>query len=297
MNFSTLALLTSRASNATSWWMGRPERFSGSCASVLMALDGFLQPGIAQRQERPVFQLLRKPEQPNAADAERRGNVQPAQVKRLRREVRSRQPKEIHGAHQNDECGEPGQEFRAALQIARKKQEERQREVKDQQNNRNGTPASIQPRAIKRDLLREVAGPDDQELREREISPQHHEREEQLAQIVQVPRLEHMGHRLRLRQKNDNDNHQRHCRNHLAGNEQEAINRGGPMRRERHHPVDGGKSHGEDIQRSEEHTSELQSLAYLVCRLLLEKKKKNPYAPTGRRSAHAPELSFEPVLL
>src|SRR2546425_1843284 len=30
--------------------------------------------------------------------------------------------------------------------------------------------------------------------------------------------------------------------------------------------------------RSEEHTSELQSLAYLVCRLLLEKKKKmKPY--------------------
>src|SRR3989441_9325820 len=32
--------------------------------------------------------------------------------------------------------------------------------------------------------------------------------------------------------------------------------------------MDGGE------QRSEEHTSELQSLAYLVCRLLLEKKKK-----------------------
>src|SRR2546425_4026054 len=28
------------------------------------------------------------------------------------------------------------------------------------------------------------------------------------------------------------------------------------------------------LTRSEEHTSELQSLAYLVCRLLLEKKKK-----------------------
>src|SRR2546425_6356073 len=28
------------------------------------------------------------------------------------------------------------------------------------------------------------------------------------------------------------------------------------------------------VQRSEEHTSELQSLAYLVCRLLLEKKKQ-----------------------
>src|SRR5205823_14690765 len=30
----------------------------------------------------------------------------------------------------------------------------------------------------------------------------------------------------------------------------------------------------ERVPRSEEHTSELQSLAYLVCRLLLEKKKK-----------------------
>src|SRR2546425_8703420 len=29
------------------------------------------------------------------------------------------------------------------------------------------------------------------------------------------------------------------------------------------------------LRRSEEHTSELQSLAYLVCRLLLEKKKRH----------------------
>src|SRR2546423_11112170 len=34
-----------------------------------------------------------------------------------------------------------------------------------------------------------------------------------------------------------------------------------------------GPLHG--YGRSEEHTSELQSLAYLVCRLLLEKKKSN----------------------
>src|SRR5687767_15206823 len=33
--------------------------------------------------------------------------------------------------------------------------------------------------------------------------------------------------------------------------------------------------------RSEEHTSELQSLAYLVCRLLLEKKKKHNFHRVG----------------
>src|SRR2546425_3927544 len=46
--------------------------------------------------------------------------------------------------------------------------------------------------------------------------------------------------------------------------------RGGPGRRQPYgaHAED----HGGD-PRSEEHTSELQSLAYLVCRLLLERKK------------------------
>src|SRR3712207_7637128 len=34
----------------------------------------------------------------------------------------------------------------------------------------------------------------------------------------------------------------------------------------------------EPALRSEEHTSELQSRQYLVCRLLLEKKKKNIYS-------------------
>src|SRR2546425_7329831 len=36
--------------------------------------------------------------------------------------------------------------------------------------------------------------------------------------------------------------------------------------------------------RSEEHTSELQSLAYLVCRLLLEKKKKSNVGTSAETS-------------
>src|SRR3712207_7000930 len=36
--------------------------------------------------------------------------------------------------------------------------------------------------------------------------------------------------------------------------------------------------------RSEEHTSELQSRQYLVCRLLLEKKNKKSYVSTFQRS-------------
>src|SRR3712207_7629464 len=46
--------------------------------------------------------------------------------------------------------------------------------------------------------------------------------------------------------------------------------------RAQHHP-DDPLEFGVLLQRSEEHTSELQSRQYLVCRLLLEKKKKTTY--------------------
>src|SRR2546429_1252010 len=42
-----------------------------------------------------------------------------------------------------------------------------------------------------------------------------------------------------------------------------------------HGPGNLGRQRRPDHPRSEEHTSELQSRLHLVCRLLLEKKKKN----------------------
>src|SRR3989441_3657722 len=58
---------------------------------------------------------------------------------------------------------------------------------------------------------------------------------------------------------------------------QDAHDRRQRIRRAGSEGIDLGPARGERrdrSHRSEEHTSELQSLAYLVCRLLLEKKKK-----------------------
>src|SRR4051794_41397449 len=44
--------------------------------------------------------------------------------------------------------------------------------------------------------------------------------------------------------------------------------------------------------RSEEHTSELQSPVHLVCRLLLEKKKKNYHQTKFIRTSHLNRLSY-----
>src|SRR2546422_7564870 len=48
--------------------------------------------------------------------------------------------------------------------------------------------------------------------------------------------------------------------------------------RKHHYP--GSADKAREIHRSEEHTSELQSRLHLVCRLLLEKKKKIQSTPT-----------------
>src|SRR3712207_7195771 len=52
--------------------------------------------------------------------------------------------------------------------------------------------------------------------------------------------------------------------------------RASARRHRRHGRQHGGRAHQLPVtHRSEEHTSELQSRQYLVCRLLLEKKKNN----------------------
>src|SRR3712207_7955654 len=49
------------------------------------------------------------------------------------------------------------------------------------------------------------------------------------------------------------------------------------------HPRSAGPAASATRRRSEEHTSELQSRQYLVCRLLLEKKKTTAHKPTPSR--------------
>src|SRR3712207_7921666 len=54
-----------------------------------------------------------------------------------------------------------------------------------------------------------------------------------------------------------------------------------------HHGMAVGKAEGAVPLRSEEHTSELQSRQYLVCRLLLETKKPRSLSPSSLYSLHS----------
>src|SRR2546425_4712719 len=74
------------------------------------------------------------------------------------------------------------------------------------------------------------------------------------------------------------------------------VGKAGRAERVAEHALDDERdAEGEQqpVERSEEHTSELQSLAYLVCRLLLEKKKKKKKPVTYRLQTHTTNRNAE----
>src|SRR2546430_11833317 len=76
----------------------------------------------------------------------------------------------------------------------------------------------------------------------------------------------------------------------------------GPLRHRRRRAFRGEPGTRSVRDRSEEHTSELQSQSNLVCRLLLEKKKKNPSIDSAEcspqlRPTRCPRLTLSYRLL
>src|SRR5687767_15705566 len=71
-----------------------------------------------------------------------------------------------------------------------------------------------------------------------------------------------------------------------------APHRGEPLARYSSYPPGTTRAPARRRRRSEEHTSELQSLAYLVCRLLLEKKKKTTLTFDNYRMINNSDISI-----
>src|SRR5256885_6371922 len=69
------------------------------------------------------------------------------------------------------------------------------------------------------------------------------------------------------------------------------VDLGGAADRMRAHPHHAGHDAHGFLERSEEHTSELQSPCNLVCRLLLEKKKRKCHLPFSMRVTLHPGVS------
>ncbi len=107
-------------------------------------------------------------------------------------------------------------------------------------------PAAARPAQVPGDLLRQVAAPDDQVLGERHVRPEHGEGQHQVAQVVQPVGGRRLGHRPAAGQQDHDGDHHRQGRQRLAHAHQGAVDRRGPVRLQRHHPVDRRERAGQE---------------------------------------------------
>jgi hypothetical protein len=128
---------------------------------------------------------------------------------------------------------------RLALHGARQQQAERRREVEEDQRQADEPPAGLQPVQVPRDLLGQVARPDDQVLGEREVRPQHHEREHQIAEIVEVRGCDDAFERLAAAEPHEHDDEECDGGQPLTAEDEHAVDGREPVRLERHEPVEG----------------------------------------------------------
>src|SRR5882757_7652571 len=159
-----------------------------------MMLDGLRQFGVAQREKRALLQIESKKTEPQSAETDGQNNVQPG-GQGARCKFRTRHPEEIYKTHEDEPHRDLRKHFRIALHILREQQEKWHEEMEYENDDGDDAPPTVQPSAIETDFFRLVAGPDDQELREIEISPEHHECEQQLTQIVEMALLQDAGER------------------------------------------------------------------------------------------------------
>src|SRR5580698_4908714 len=80
------------------------------------------------------------------------------------------------------------------------------------------------------DFVGQVAGPDDQPLRERKVSEEHHEGQRELAEIVELRGLNDLAIRAIARQHGEHDDAEAQRRKSLSHQEYEAVDGRTPLR-------------------------------------------------------------------
>ena len=141
---------------------------------------------IVERQQRPAAELPDEAAEPHAAERQRQQHVEPAHGEAVAMEFGRDQPEEIDQPHDDDADCHLHEQLRIPLHGARQQDQERHGKMKHDECHPDQPPGRRQPARVPGDLLRQVAGIDDQVLRERKVGPEHHERQHQVAEIVKV---------------------------------------------------------------------------------------------------------------
>src|SRR5438132_9714919 len=124
----------------------------------------------------------------------------------VRIERRSDHPERIHDAHEQYQQRDVSQCPRVALVTPRQQKEPWNEELKRYQQRSRPLPAMPQSAEIPVDLFRNITRPYDQQLRKREIGPEHEESEQEIPKIMKMVRTCDICEGRPVRQKCEDDN-------------------------------------------------------------------------------------------
>src|SRR5579862_1783971 len=209
--------------------------------------NDFSRRRIVSRQQRQRRQIAEEIRQPQAADGDGHNDVRNRDIQRFR-EIRLNDPKQVQPAHQQQPDGQPHQLADVALQRPRKQQGKRHGEVEQYQDQADPSPPIAQALQIERDLVGQISRPDDQPLREAEISPDHDEGQHPLAMVVDEIRLQHFGHGLVVEENALDHHRETHGREDFTDEDDQAKDGRDPAGIERHDPVDSSERDRESVK-------------------------------------------------
>src|SRR5215472_10833325 len=100
---------------------------------------------VVYREERPLLELPEKISQPDSANSDRRYKVQPGKTQPSRSELRRNKPEQIYEPQHDHQHRDKQEFFRMTLNVSGKQQNERQREMKDYEQNPDIPELAVQP--------------------------------------------------------------------------------------------------------------------------------------------------------
>src|ERR1035438_2573414 len=230
----------SSRSNSGSW----PEWPWFIISSLMRRLQKSQRLRRVDGQQRTRSQVVEEVGHPKTTDTGDDRKMHPTYVKRRTRR-RLNMPKNIDDAHEYEPGSEPDQRARLALQLARQQERERHGEVEHHEKQADLSPSAIHAADVPRNLFGQVAGPDDEPLREIKVSPDHDEGEHELAMVVDFGIGEVLGHRLALAEDALDHHDEAEGGERFTRNEQQAVDGRDPARLQRHHPVDHSERNSE----------------------------------------------------
>ena len=203
-----------------------------------MEFDAFLEHGVVLADERRFCQSGKRAVHEEPQESEEQPHFKETKMIMVEHGARNDEQVHVHKVGNEDEDAHRNDEARVALRVTGNQGVERNREVDEEHHQERHLVIAQDSAHVVRDFLRDVGVPNEQELAQPEVAPQHGDGEHPLAQIVHVAFVDFLevpfAAQPQYAQVGEDHEAHPHAAEHVPPKE-----RTEPVEVNRHHPITG----------------------------------------------------------